>query len=96
MASVLAKQSRQRACAVYVMVISLAEPERLKHVGYGLFEQAIRKTGKVNGGAALQCPACDADASDGSLSGRPDRQTEACDTHASELSAELRVIDRRR
>jgi hypothetical protein len=28
--------------------------------------------------------------------GRPDRQTEACDAHASELSAELRVIDRRR
>jgi hypothetical protein len=28
--------------------------------------------------------------------GRPDRQTEACDSHASELSAELKVIDRRR
>jgi hypothetical protein len=28
--------------------------------------------------------------------GRPDHQTEACDTHASELSAELSVIDRRR
>ena len=28
--------------------------------------------------------------------GRPDHQTEACDTHARELSAELRVIDRRR
>jgi hypothetical protein len=28
--------------------------------------------------------------------GRPDHQTEACDDHASELSAELRVIDRRR
>jgi hypothetical protein len=27
--------------------------------------------------------------------GRPDRQTEACDAHASELSAELNVIDRR-
>ena len=27
---------------------------------------------------------------------RPDGQTEACDTHASELCAELRVIDRRR
>jgi hypothetical protein len=26
---------------------------------------------------------------------RPDGQTEACDTHASELCAELRVIDRR-
>jgi hypothetical protein len=28
--------------------------------------------------------------------GRPDHQTDACDTHASELSAELNVIDRRR
>src|ERR1700730_3287760 len=28
--------------------------------------------------------------------GRPDHQADACDTHASELSAELRVIDRRR
>ncbi len=28
--------------------------------------------------------------------GRPDHQTGACDTHASELCAELRVIDRRR
>jgi hypothetical protein len=28
--------------------------------------------------------------------GQPDGQTEACDTHARELSAELRVIDRRR
>jgi hypothetical protein len=28
--------------------------------------------------------------------GRPDHQTDACETHASELSAELRVIDRRR
>jgi hypothetical protein len=27
---------------------------------------------------------------------RPEGQTEACDKHASELSAELRVIDRRR
>jgi hypothetical protein len=27
---------------------------------------------------------------------RPDRQTEACDAHASGLSAELRVINRRR
>jgi hypothetical protein len=27
---------------------------------------------------------------------RPDHQTDACDTHASELSAELNVIDRRR
>jgi hypothetical protein len=27
---------------------------------------------------------------------RRERQTEACDTHARELSAELRVIDRRR
>jgi hypothetical protein len=27
--------------------------------------------------------------------GRPDHQTDACDTHASELCAELRVIDRR-
>jgi hypothetical protein len=27
---------------------------------------------------------------------RPDHQTDACDTHASELSAELKVIDRRR
>jgi len=27
---------------------------------------------------------------------RPDRQTEACDTHASGLSAALKVIDRRR
>jgi hypothetical protein len=27
---------------------------------------------------------------------RPDRQTEACDTHASDLSAALKVIDRRR
>ena len=28
--------------------------------------------------------------------GDPDRQTDACDAHASELSAELNVIDRRR
>jgi hypothetical protein len=28
--------------------------------------------------------------------GRPDHQTDACDIHASELSAELRVIERRR
>ena len=28
--------------------------------------------------------------------GRPDRQTDACDTHTSERSAELNVIDRRR
>jgi hypothetical protein len=28
--------------------------------------------------------------------GRPDHQTDACDTHTSELCAELRVIDRRR
>jgi hypothetical protein len=27
---------------------------------------------------------------------RPDHQTDACDTHARELSAELNVIDRRR
>jgi hypothetical protein len=27
--------------------------------------------------------------------GRPDRQTDACDTHASDLCAALRVIDRR-
>jgi hypothetical protein len=27
---------------------------------------------------------------------RSDHQTDACDSHASELSAELRVIDRRR
>jgi hypothetical protein len=27
---------------------------------------------------------------------RPDHQTDACDTHASELSAELRVLDGRR
>jgi hypothetical protein len=27
---------------------------------------------------------------------RPDRQTDTCDNHARELSAELRVIDRRR
>jgi hypothetical protein len=27
---------------------------------------------------------------------RPARQTEACDAHASELCAELKVIDRRR
>jgi hypothetical protein len=27
--------------------------------------------------------------------GRPDRQTEACDDHASALSAELNVIDRK-
>jgi hypothetical protein len=27
---------------------------------------------------------------------RPDRQINACDTHASELCADLRVIDRRR
>ena len=27
---------------------------------------------------------------------RPDHQTDACDTHASEICAELRVIDRRR
>jgi hypothetical protein len=28
--------------------------------------------------------------------GRPDRQTEACNAHATELCAELRVFDRRR
>jgi hypothetical protein len=28
--------------------------------------------------------------------GRPDHQTDACDTHVSELCAELNVIDRRR
>jgi hypothetical protein len=28
--------------------------------------------------------------------GRPDRQTDACDAHASVLCTELRVIDRRR
>ena len=27
---------------------------------------------------------------------RPDHQTDACDTHASEICAELRVTDRRR
>jgi hypothetical protein len=27
--------------------------------------------------------------------GRPDHQTDACDTHARELCAELRVIDKR-